>query len=138
MEGKWNKFTWFPKLTGTVAKVPEELRGSLLWALSGMGPTARSPIWGGRSMPSSRAFARTSPIRSSAGATEKAGVEVTERRLRVKRNHPLAKPKPPFAKSQTPLWVMSKPPFARAERGLWKMPNPNQTKPVQSNPNQRW
>ena len=31
MEG--TKFTWFPKLTDTVAKVPEELRGSLLWAL---------------------------------------------------------------------------------------------------------
>lgn len=28
-----SKFTWFPKFTDTVAKVPEEQRGALLWAL---------------------------------------------------------------------------------------------------------
>ena len=27
------RFTWFPKLTVTVAKVPEEQRGAILWAL---------------------------------------------------------------------------------------------------------
>lgn len=132
------KFTWFPKLTDTVAKVPEELRGSLLWALVRYGTYGEEPDLG---WPLDAIFeslrediANSKQCRSNG----KAGVGATKRRLRMKRNHPLAKPKPPFAKHQTPLWVMPKPPFARAERGLWKMPNPNQTKPVQSNPNQRW
>lgn len=41
MEG--TKFTWFPKLTDTVAKVPEEMRGALLWALVRYGTYGEEP-----------------------------------------------------------------------------------------------
>ena len=37
------KFTWFPKLTATAAKVPEEQRGKLLWALALYGTTGEEP-----------------------------------------------------------------------------------------------
>ena len=37
------KFTWFPKLTATAAKVPEEQRGALLWALALYGTTGEEP-----------------------------------------------------------------------------------------------
>ena len=38
-----SKFTWFPKLTATVAKVPEEQRGALLWALALYGTNGTEP-----------------------------------------------------------------------------------------------
>lgn len=41
MEGL--KFTWFPKLTSTVAKVPEGQRGLLLWALAQYGTYGTVP-----------------------------------------------------------------------------------------------
>lgn len=37
------KFTWFPKLTATVAKVPEEQRGAILWALAQYGTYGVEP-----------------------------------------------------------------------------------------------
>lgn len=37
------KFTWFPKLTVTVAKVPEEQRGAILWALAQYGTYGVEP-----------------------------------------------------------------------------------------------
>lgn len=37
------KFSWFPKLTATVAKVPEEHRGTLLWALVQFGTYGVEP-----------------------------------------------------------------------------------------------
>ena len=37
------KFTWFPKLTSTVAKVPEEHRGLFLWALAQYGTYGIEP-----------------------------------------------------------------------------------------------
>ena len=37
------KFTWFPKLTATVAKVPEEQRGAILWALAQYGTYGIEP-----------------------------------------------------------------------------------------------
>ena len=37
------RFTWFPKLTATCAKVPEEHRGKLLWALVVYGTTGEEP-----------------------------------------------------------------------------------------------
>lgn len=37
------KFTWFPKLTSTVAKVPEEQRGAFLWALAQYGTYGIEP-----------------------------------------------------------------------------------------------
>lgn len=37
------KFTWFPKLTATVAKVPEEQRGAILWALAQYGTFGIEP-----------------------------------------------------------------------------------------------
>lgn len=40
------KFTWFPKLTATVAKVPEEQRGALLWALVQYGTHGVEPEFG--------------------------------------------------------------------------------------------
>lgn len=41
MEG--TKFTWFPKLTSTAAKVPEECRGAFLWALAQYGTYGVEP-----------------------------------------------------------------------------------------------
>lgn len=38
-----SKFTWFPKLTATVAKVPEGQRGPLLWALALYGTNGTEP-----------------------------------------------------------------------------------------------
>lgn len=38
-----SKFTWFPKLTATAAKVPEEQRGALLWALCQYGTHGIEP-----------------------------------------------------------------------------------------------
>ena len=38
------KFTWFPKLTATVAKVPEEQRGAILWALAQYGTYGVEPV----------------------------------------------------------------------------------------------
>lgn len=54
----------------------------------------------------------------------------------MKRNHPLAKPKPPFAKNKTPLWVMPKPPLCESGKGSLEdaEPKPDQTSPVQSKP----
>lgn len=37
------KFTWFPKLTATVAKVPEDERGAILWALAQYGTFGVEP-----------------------------------------------------------------------------------------------
>lgn len=37
------KFTWFPKLTATVEKVPEEQRGALLWAFVQYGTYGKEP-----------------------------------------------------------------------------------------------
>ena len=37
------KFTWFPKLTVTVAKVPEDQRGAILWALAQYGTFGVEP-----------------------------------------------------------------------------------------------
>lgn len=37
------KFTWFPKLTATVAKVPEDERGAILWALAQYGTFGIEP-----------------------------------------------------------------------------------------------
>lgn len=37
------KFTWFPKLTSTVARVPEEHRGMFLWALAQYGTYGIEP-----------------------------------------------------------------------------------------------
>lgn len=37
------RFTWFPKLTVTVAKVPEEQRGAILWALAQYGTYGVEP-----------------------------------------------------------------------------------------------
>ena len=41
-----SKFTWFPKLTATVAKVPEGQRGALLWALALYGTYGEEPELG--------------------------------------------------------------------------------------------
>lgn len=38
-----SKFTWFPKMTATVAKVPEGQRGALLWALAAYGTNGTEP-----------------------------------------------------------------------------------------------
>lgn len=38
-----SKFTWFPKLTATVARVPEEQRPALLWALALYGTYGEEP-----------------------------------------------------------------------------------------------
>lgn len=37
------KFTWYPRLTATAAKVPEEQRGALLWALAQYGTHGVEP-----------------------------------------------------------------------------------------------
>lgn len=37
------KFTWSPRLTATAAKVPEEQRGALLWALAQYGTHGVEP-----------------------------------------------------------------------------------------------
>lgn len=41
-----SKFTWFSKMTSTVAKVPEEQRGKLLWALVTYGTYGEEPSLG--------------------------------------------------------------------------------------------
>lgn len=137
MEG--TKFTWFPKLTDTVAKVPEELRGSLLWALVRYGTYGEEPDLG---WPLDAIFeslrediANSKQCRSNGKSGGRGNKKAASGEAKPSFSEAET---PPFAKHQTPLLVMPKPPFARAERGLWKMPNPNQTKPVQSNPNQRW
>lgn len=136
MEG--TKFTWFPKLTDTVAKVPEELRGSLLWALVRYGTYGEEPDLG---WPLDAIFeslrediANSKQCRSNG----KSGGRGNKKTASDKAKPPFSDAETPLCESRNPPLAKTKPPFANVKRGLRKVPNPNQTKPVQSNPNQRW
>lgn len=119
MEG--TKFTWFPKLTDTVAKVPEELRGSLLWALVRYGTYGEEPelewpldaIF--ESLREDIANSKTCRSNGKSGGrgNKKAASDET---------------KPPFSEAETILCECGKGGLEDAE------PKPDQTSPVQSKP----
>ena len=119
MEG--TKFTWFPKLTDTVAKVPEELRGTLLWALVRYGTYGEEPEleWPLDAIFESlrEDIANSKTCRSngkSGGRGNKKAASDEE--------------KPPFSEAKTPLCESGKGSLEDAE------PKPDQTSPVQSKP----
>lgn len=134
MEG--TKFTWFPKLTDTVAKVPEELRGSLLWALVRYGTYGEEPDLG---WPLDAIFeslrediANSKQCRSNG----KSGG-------RGNRKAASDEAKPPFGEAETPLCKEQNPALGDAETPLCESgkgsledaePKPDQTSPVQSKP----
>lgn len=132
------KFTWFPKLTATVAKVPEEQRGAILWALAqygtyGIEPELEWPL--DAIFESLREDIDNSKRAISSGGT--GGDAETRRVLQATRKTPLQTAKPPFPSSQTSLAITSKRGFWKPKTGVWKMPNPNQTIPSQTIPSQR-
>lgn len=104
MEG--TKFTWFPKLTDTVAKVPEELRGSLLWALVRYGTYGEEPDLG---WPLDAIFeslrediANSKQCRSNGKSGGRGNKKTAS-----------DKAKPPFSDAETPPLRIAKPRFGR-------------------------
>lgn len=134
MEG--TKFTWFPKLTDTVAKVPEELRGPLLWALVRYGTYGEEPDLG---WPLDAIFeslrediANSKQCRSNGKSGGRGNKKAAS-----------GEAKPPFSEAETPLCESPNPALGDAETPLCESgkggledaePKPDQTSPVQSKP----
>lgn len=118
-------FTWFPKLTRTVERVPEEQRGLLLWALVQYGTNGTEPEL---EYPLDMAFealrddidnSKNNRHRNRGGRPKKTTVTQEET---------------PVCESETPVTEVSEtenPGYADAE------PKPNQTNTDQSNTNQK-
>lgn len=131
------KFTWFPKLTATVAKVPEEQRGAILWALAqygtyGIEPELEWPL--DAIFESLREDINNSKRAISSGGTGGRG----------NKKGASSDSKDPFSNSETPLSECSnlacdyiETGVLETENGVWKMPNPNQTISSQTIPGQR-
>lgn len=100
------KFTWFPKLTATAARVPDSQRGALLWALAVYGTTGQEPDleWPLDALfESLREDIDNSKRAISAGKTGGRG----------KRKEPSSDSEDPFQESETPLYGDANPPFGR-------------------------
>lgn len=91
-----SKFTWFPKITATVAKVPEGQRGALLWALALYGTNGTEPDleW-----PLDAIF---ESLREDIDCSKRA-IESGKRGGRGNAKHPLQGEKPPFTDGESTL-----------------------------------
>ena len=129
------KFTWFPKLTATVAKVPEEQRGAILWALAqygtyGIEPELEWPL--DAIFESLREDIDNSKRAISSGGTGGRG----------NKKGASSDSKDPFANSETPPFRVLKPRlrlhrnggFGNRKRGFGRCRT--QTKPYQAKPYQ--
>lgn len=131
------KFTWFPKLTATVAKVPEEQRGAILWALAQYGTYGIEPEleWPFDAIfESLREDIDNSKRAISSGGT---GGRGNKKGASSDSKDPFANSETPFPSSQTSLAITSKRGFWKPKTGVWKMSNPSQTIPSQTIPSQR-
>ena len=103
------KFTWFPKLTATAARVPDSQRGALLWALAVYGTTGQEPDleWPLDALfESLREDIDNSKRAISAGKTGGRG----------KRKEPSSDSEDPFQESETTLYGDANPPLDDDEK----------------------
>lgn len=129
------KFTWFPKLTATAAKVPEAQRGALLWALALYGTTGEEPSleW-----PLDAIF---ESLREDIDNSKRA-ISSGKTGGRGNRKGDSSDSKDAFSERETPLCETANPPFddcanddtylSETENGGSASPEPN---PYQSTPN---
>lgn len=137
-----SKFTWFPKLTTTVAKVPEEQRGALLWALVQYGTYGTEPTL---EYPLDAIFESLREDIDNSKRSIQGGQKGGRNTPKVGRGTheppPCVKTQPPLFKSLTPPALMMKRPqgggLVRSLRGVTKTSNPNQSKPYQTKPIKR-
>ena len=129
------RFTWFPKLTATAAKVPEAQRGALLWALALYGTTGEEPSleW-----PLDAIF---ESLREDIDNSKRA-IDAGKTGGRGRRKGSTESGKAPFEECETPLSEIENPPFedcAYEETGLSETGNGGlesaEPKPYQSTPN---
>lgn len=129
------RFTWFPKLTATAAKVPEAQRGALLWALALYGTTGEEPSleW-----PLDAIF---ESLREDIDNSKRA-IGAGKTGGRGKRKVASSDPKDPFSECETPLCEAANPAFEdcdEAETVLSDTGNGGsedaEPKPYQSTPN---
>ena len=126
------KFTWFPKLTATAAKVPEEQRGALLWALALYGTTGEEPDleW-----PLDAIF---EGLREDIDNSKRA-ITAGKTGGRGRRKGASSDSKDPFAESETPLSDDANPACAEDDTGVSEIENggsaSTEPKPYQSIPN---
>lgn len=118
------KFTWFPKLTSTVAKVPEEHRGMFLWALAQYGTYGTEPdlAW-----PLDAIF---ESLREDID-NSKRSIENGRRGGRGNKNGGSEKQEPAFTEAETPLCETEKGGLEESQA------IPYQTRPIHTNPNQK-
>lgn len=133
------KFSWFPKLTATVAKVPEEQRGALLWALAQYGTYGVEPEldW-----PLDAIFeSLREDIDNSKRAITNGGTGG-----RGKKKGDSANAKPPFGECETPLCDIKNHGSEQGETGVSVIGNvgledaepiPSHTKPNHTKPRQK-
>lgn len=133
------KFTWFPKLTATVAKVPEEQRGAILWALAQYGTFGIEPdlAW-----PLDAIFeSLREDIDNSKRAISNGG-----RGGRGNTKAASQDEKPPFEGCETPLSDNENPSCNSIDRGVCEEekgangepePKPSHTKPDHTKPKQK-
>lgn len=120
------KFTWFPKLTSTVAKVPDEHKGAFLWALAQYGTYGVEPdlAW-----PLDAIF---EGLREDIDCSKRS-IETGRKGGRGRKNGgsedvetPLCETdEPPFTETETPLSRNAKPPFVGAGKGGSEEAEPN-------------
>ena len=134
------KFTWFPKLTVTVAKVPEDQRGAILWALAQYGTFGVEPEleW-----PLDAIFeGLREDIDNSKRAISNGGTGG-----RGNKKCASSDSKDPFDNRETPLSDGSNPGFGERETGVSETgnggledsePKPNHTKPDHTKPKKRF
>ncbi|MCI6844457.1 MAG: DUF6291 domain-containing protein [Coriobacteriaceae bacterium] len=118
------KFTWFPKLTSTVAKVPEEHRGLFLWALAQYGTYGIEPelAW-----PLDAIF---ESLREDID-NSKRSIENGRRGGRGNKNGAPEKREAGFTEQETPL-------FETGKGGLEdSQAIPGQSSPIHTNPDQK-
>lgn len=118
------KFTWFPKLTSTVAKVPGEHRGMFLWALAQYGTYGIEPdlAW-----PLDAIF---ESLREDID-NSKRSIENGRRGGRGNRNDGSEKQEPTFMEIETPLYKTKKGGLEESQA------KPDQTSPIHTNPDQK-
>lgn len=129
------RFTWFPKLTATAAKVPEAQRGALLWALALYGTAGEEPSleW-----PLDAIF---ESLREDIDNSKRA-IDAGKTGGRGRRKGSSESGKDHFTECETPLSEIENPPFddcAGDETGLSETVNGGlesaEPKPYQSIPN---
>ena len=125
------KFTWFPKLTVTVAKVPDDQRGAILWALAQYGTFGVEPEleW-----PLDAIF---EGLREDIDNSKRA-ISTGGRGGRGNKKGASSDSKDPFDNRETPLSEGSNPGFGECETGVSETGNGGsgdcEPKPYQSTP----